>query len=141
MMYENDGGKIMPMLEVEQLFEHKYDLEIQDTFEVTQFIEETRAEFAFDAAVVDDPDAVLDDIHKIVENFNEPPDDLPPEGRRTGGRNRCYQRRATRRRVESGGVDRATSLFFVPSRSISAFAPILYSDAQIRLLIIISSMS
>jgi hypothetical protein len=81
MMYENDGGKIMPMLEVEQLFEHKYDLEIQDTFEVTQFIEETRAEFAFDAAVVDDPDAVLDDIHKIVENFNEPPDDLPPEGK------------------------------------------------------------
>ena len=81
MMYEDNDEGIMPMLEVEQLFEHKYNLEIQDTFEIIQFTEETRAEFAFDAAAVDDPDAVLDDIHKIVENFNEPPDDLPPKGK------------------------------------------------------------
>jgi hypothetical protein len=79
-----DGGvseETMPMLEVEQLFRHEYDLEIQETFEIARYTEVTRADFAFDAAAVDDPDAVLNDINVIVDNFNDPPDDLPPEGK------------------------------------------------------------
>jgi hypothetical protein len=81
MMYENEEDGIMPMLEVEQLFRHEYDLEIQETFEIARYTEVTRADFAFDAAAVDDPDAVLNDINVIVDNFNDPPDDLPPEGK------------------------------------------------------------
>jgi len=79
-----DGGvseETMPMLEVEQLFRHEYDLEIQETFEIARYTEVARADFAFDAAAVDDPDAVLNDINVIVDNFNDPPDDLPPEGK------------------------------------------------------------
>lgn len=58
----------------ERVFSANHEL-TEEEFDVALFVEEARAEFAFDAFGVD-ASTVLEDVEKLIQRYNEPPEDL-----------------------------------------------------------------
>lgn len=81
------GKTIIPSVDIElQIFTELHNLEANHYDVAAEIIEtddgiEQAYEFAFDATEVDDPKSILDDVQTLLQNYNEPPDDLPEEGK------------------------------------------------------------
>lgn len=70
-----DDESIIPSYDItEQVFRANHGLTEQE-FDVALFVEEARAEFAFDAFGVD-ASAVFEDVKELIRKYNEPPEDL-----------------------------------------------------------------
>lgn len=71
---KNKEPHITPGISIENLFKET-GLEFGETYDVAISTEgEHRKEFAFDAEHVDNPNQLVEDIHNIVDEFNELPD-------------------------------------------------------------------
>jgi hypothetical protein len=74
---------LMPAYEIGRILEDHYSLEYgPDRDEIGGGLREEEGQwwgFVFDSAKVDDPNEVIDDIRKLLENCNKPPEDLREE--------------------------------------------------------------
>ncbi len=70
---------MMPVYDIGLMLRERYGLVERRTLDVAQTIDAPIAEFAFDAAAVEDPEAVLDDVKELLDNYNEIPDGFTEE--------------------------------------------------------------
>ena len=72
---ENEDS-LLPSYDVGRLLRVQYGLDDSE-YDVALTVDESRAEFAFEGAAVDDVNAVIEDIKSLIEQYNTPPEDLP----------------------------------------------------------------
>ena len=72
---ENEDS-MLPSYDVGRLLREEYGL-AESEYDVALTLNESRAEFAFEGAAVDDVDAAIEDIKALIEQYNTPPEDLP----------------------------------------------------------------
>lgn len=77
---EANGETILPTYEIGNILGRQYGLDQPSEYDAALFVDETRAEFAFDAAVVD-ADEVLNDVRTLLDNYNIPPEDLSEDAK------------------------------------------------------------
>jgi hypothetical protein len=74
-------GTMFPSYDIERLLQRVHGLNHTEDIDCAYGVEENRREIAFDAAEVDDLGAVFDNIGRLLDQYNQPPDDLPLPGK------------------------------------------------------------
>jgi len=74
-------GVMFPSYDIERLLQRVHGLNHTEDIDCAYGVEEHRREIAFDAAKVDDLDAVFDNIGRLLDQYNQPPDELPLPGK------------------------------------------------------------
>jgi len=76
---------ILPSIEIPQILKEEFGLDRGDTFDSVgggiSPDEKSWWGYAFDGGVVDDPEEVINAIQELIDNCNEPPEDLPEQGK------------------------------------------------------------
>lgn len=74
-----DEETFLPSYDIDKLLRQRHNLTMGETCDAALTVNEPRAEFAFDATAVDDPETVIDEVETLIENYNEPPEDMPED--------------------------------------------------------------